>query len=187
MAIGHALGLIVLLFAVASLPWLRTRTATRRFPGVPAQLRAQLGEPLASLLQATRELRGELLALERQTVQMLRDEIAACSANSRRPSGRELDDINLIPDVTRVRRMGRAWSSRAELIGASELGRRGIDLDGLAGVFELTWAVQELGVHSSDRSGEIRVLLDQCGVASDALARVDAALTSPVESPYRSG
>ena len=90
---------------------------------------------------------------------------------------------SLLDDAEWQRRYAR---DRAGQPMPMELVRRGIELESLAGSFELPWAVQELGVHSSDRSGEIRVLLEKCRLASNALAQIDAALTSSTETPYRS-
>jgi hypothetical protein len=124
------LGWTVLLFAIASLPYLVTRRQARlRFPGVSAELRAQLGDGLAGLLVATRKLREEIVAFEQSARQMLAGELAERLPSGHRPFKRDMADVSFLADVRTLRRAARAWLE--QLAATPEVDRRrfGIDLD----------------------------------------------------------
>jgi hypothetical protein len=179
-------GLIVLLFAVASLPyWIARGQARVRFPGVSAELRSQLGEALAGLLVATKGLRTEVVAFEHCARQMLAGELAERLPSGHRPFMRDMADANFLDDIRKLRRAGQAWLERVAAISEADRQRFEIELDALTGLFELPWSYERSDERVNDRSGEIRLLLEQCRVAADTLAQIDASLCAPPDSPYR--
>lgn len=180
------MALIVLLFALASLPYFLTRGPARvRFGGVSKELRSQLGEALAGSLVATRELRAELVSFEKRARRMLADELAERLPSGHRPFMRDMADANFLDDIRKLRRAGQAWLERIASIPEGDRHRFGIELETLTGLFELPWAYERSDERVNDRSGEIRLILAQCSTAGDALAQIDAALSAPPDSPYR--
>jgi hypothetical protein len=180
------LGWIVLLFAIASLPYLIARRPVRlRFPGVSAELRAQLGEGLAGLLVATRKLREEIVAFEQIAHRMLAGELAERLPSGHRAFTRDMADASFLVDVRTMRRAGQAWLEQVAATPEADRQRFGIELDALSGLFDLPWTCEHGDAPVNDRSVEIRALIEGCHAAADALARIDAALGAASISPYR--
>lgn len=186
MSTPELIGWTLLLFAIMSLPYLALyRPARLRFPGVSAELRAQLGDALAGLLVATRKLREELVAFEQCARRMLAGELAERLPSGYRPYKRDLADASFLADVRTLRRAAQVWLEQLAATPEEERRRLGIELDALTGLFDLPWAYEHSDAPVNDRSGEIRLLLERCHAAADAVARIDAALCSTSESPYR--
>jgi hypothetical protein len=53
------------------------------------------------------------------------------------------------------------------------------------GLFDLPWGHEQSDEPVNDRSDEIRLLLEHCHAAADAVAQIDGALSTTSESPYR--
>jgi hypothetical protein len=186
MSILEAFAVVVLLFAVASLPyWMKRGPARVRFPGVSTDLRAQLGDTLASWLVATRDLRSEVIAFDHCAREMLAGELAERLPSGHRPYSRDLADVNFLADIRKLRRAGHAWLEQLATIPEADRRRFEIELAELTGLFELPWAYEHSDERVNDRSGEIQQILAQCSAAGDILARIDAALSTPPDSPYR--
>jgi hypothetical protein len=156
-----------------------------RFAGVSAELRSQLGDALAGLLVATRNLRSDVIAFEHCARRMLAGELAERLPSGHRPFGRDMEDANFLAEIRTLRRTGHTWLEQVAAIPEGDRHRFGIDLDALTGLFDLPWSYERSDERVNDRSGEIRVIMEHCTAIGNALAQIDAALSAPADSPYR--
>lgn len=167
----------------------RARKAPPATP-VPDDLRARLGDGLATFLVETRALRSALVLLEEETRVMLEGErhekaLGRPYPRSLRP---QIPDVNYLTKVRAMRKQAAAWLDRLRAVDfMRERAGSGLDLEALpwSRWFEFPWGITPEHDRKPDRSDELdRVLEDTLAIAG-VLARIDAELSAAPMPAYR--
>ena len=178
------LGVVGVIFTLACAAFIRPSARSPKATPLPPDLRAQLGPRLAAWLEATRALRVRMLTFERHITTMLREELDAISPTGRRAFGRDIDDVQMLDEVSQVRHAGQAWIQHSlELTDAERAGLR-LDLQAWKERFAFPWRSDD-DASRADRSLELRELWRLCAAAGQALAELDDHASAGTQTPYR--
>lgn len=189
MLTGSIVGSFVLLLLVLN-RWFTGPRRKRLPPPTPvdAELRARLGDELAAFLVQTRALRSELVLLEEATRVMLAIERRdnADPHPLPRSTAKEIDDVNFLVHLRRMRAAGAAWLAQHERL-ATGAARAQIRVEDAAWPrwFELPWGLTPEHDRKRDRSDELERILADTLSATAALARMDGQLSGVTAGIYR--
>lgn len=175
-------GLLVTLYLADK--W-KTEPKAPPMPDVSEEVRARLGDELATWLGSTRALRAQITLLQSQAHDMLAVER---TLDGHRPFERTMADVDFLEKVRRVRGQAAAWQEQSERIRCAEiLDLHGIDDDSFpeADLLALPWRTDHEAETASDRSAEIEAIVNACTKIGQRLAKLDGTLDSSAAEPYR--